>query len=495
MDCCCEKKKWSPKTHHVICNAHFIGKKKSDDPASPSYAPTLFPPVYHAKQVNERAVLSRYNRLMNRRKTLHKRNIGVNCDTGNQVNNDPNNVVNNSGREPMDISSAEVILKSDQECQVDFVSSAGIEQTKAFTCNRYIYMTNYCDAEVQTEIPEIATLKTIVNRKKMKDEEVQCGTSLTDRVDKSVGFNEAVVEQNRKQRSFCGFPSIKTDEDLLDIAGVNFQNFNFLLSKTENPSERSTITREQRLLIFLVKIKTGLTFSAIAIFFGLHRSTISKIFFSTLQYLNSSTANLVFWPSRAAVQKTMPECFKPQYSNTRVIIDCTEFKIDVPSSVDDRIYCYFHYKKGFTAKVLIGIIPSGFICFKSKVAGGRKGDSQLTIESNLVDSLEDGDVVLADKGFPEIRSIIDASGKRVLLIMPPFLEKKSEFSKEETDLTYNIARVRIHVERIMQRLKTYQILYKIPEHLFFCIDNIIHVICGLVNLQPPIFSNKTKTIK
>nr|XP_046468114.1 uncharacterized protein LOC124212271 [Neodiprion pinetum] len=108
MDCCCEKK-----------------KKKSDDPASPSYAPTLFPPVYHAKQVNERAVLSRYNRLMNRRKTLHKHNIGVNCDTGNQVNNDPNNVVNNSGREPMDISSAEVILKSDQECQVDFVSSAG----------------------------------------------------------------------------------------------------------------------------------------------------------------------------------------------------------------------------------------------------------------------------------------------------------------------------------------------------------------------------------
>ncbi|XP_046627773.1 uncharacterized protein LOC124308775 isoform X2 [Neodiprion virginianus] len=316
-----------------------------------------------------------YNRLMNRRKTLHKHNIGVNCGTGNQVNDDHNNVVNNSGREPMDISSAEVILKSDQECQVDFVSSAGID------------------------------------------------------------------------------------------------------------------------LIFLVKIKTGLTFSAIAIFFGLHRSTISKIFFSTLQYLSSSTANLVFWPSRAAVQKTMPECFKPQYSNTWVIIDCTEFKIDVPSSVDDRIYCYSHYKKGLTAKVLIGITPSGFICFKSKVAGGRKGDSQLTIESNLVDSLEDGDVVLADKGFPEIRSIIGASGKRVFLIMPPFLEKKSEFSKEETDLTYNIARVRIHVEIIMQRLKTYQILYKIPEHLFFCIDNIIHVICVLVNLQPPIFSNKTKTIK
>ncbi|XP_046601659.1 uncharacterized protein LOC124295486 [Neodiprion lecontei] len=158
--------KWTPKPHHVICNSHFIGKKKSDDPASPSYAPTLFPPVYHAKQLNERAVLSRYNRLINRRKTLHKHNIEVNCDTGNPVNDDSNNVVNNNGRDPMDVSSAEVILKTDQECQVDFVNSAGIEQTKTFTCNRYIYMTIYCDAEVQTEIPEIATLKTIVNRKK-----------------------------------------------------------------------------------------------------------------------------------------------------------------------------------------------------------------------------------------------------------------------------------------------------------------------------------------
>ena len=119
-------------------------------------------------------------------------------------------------------------------------------------------------------------------------------------------------------------------------------------------------------------MKTGLTFSAIGIFFNLHRTTVSKIFFSTLDYLSSSTANLVFWPSKAVVQKTMPDCFKPEYSNTRVIIDCTEFKIDVPKKVDDRVFCYSHYKRGLTAKVLTGITPSGFICFKSKAAGGRK---------------------------------------------------------------------------------------------------------------------------
>ena len=89
-------------------------------------------------------------------------------------------------------------------------------------------------------------------------------------------------------------------------------------------------------------MKTGLTFSAIGIFFNLHRTTVSKIFFSTLDYLSSATANLVFWASKAVVQKTMPDCFKPEYSNTRVIIDCTEFKIDVPKKVDDRVFCYSH---------------------------------------------------------------------------------------------------------------------------------------------------------
>lgn len=100
--------------------------------------------------------------------------------------------------------------------------------------------------------------------------------------------------------------------------------------------------------------------------------------------------------------------------------------------------------------------------------------------------LEDEDEVMADKGFPEIRAKIDETGEKVLLIMPPFLAKKGEFSKEETGSTYDIAKVRIHVERIMQRLRTYKILQMIPEHLFSYIDDLFHMCCVLVNLQAPI---------
>lgn len=69
--------------------------------------------------------------------------------------------------------------------------------------------------------------------------------------------------------------------------------------------------------------------------------------------------------------------------------------------------------------------------------------------------------------------------------MPPFLEK-DEFTEQETRDTYTIASVRIHVERIMQRLRLYKILAHIPENLFDHIDDIVHMACVLVNLQPPI---------
>ncbi|KAG5876041.1 hypothetical protein JTB14_031568 [Gonioctena quinquepunctata] len=106
----------------------------------------------------------------------------------------------------------------------------------------------------------------------------------------------------------------------------------------------------------------------------------------------------------------MPECFKPNYTNTRVIMDCTEFRIQCPSKVDNRIFCYSNFKKGFTAMLLIGITPSGFISFKSRVAAGRKSDSQLTVDSGLIDLLEKGDIVCSGEGLPKIKQTLDAKG-------------------------------------------------------------------------------------
>lgn len=377
-------------------------------------------------------------------------------------------------------------LFADKSCQFDTFHSSNLPHCSSIII-RYISKESVdtCDVEIQTEIytADIPKIVTKVSK--------GCGTNIS-LLNKKVGPDvpRAELETNK---SFAGFSSVKKNENLLDIAGVSFYNFNFLLDRVGG-CDKWKIKKEDRLLIFLAKLKTGMTYRALGVFFSVHRTTISDIFLSILTTLCSATSNLIPWVSREVVQSLMPDCFLEDYPDTRVIIDCTEFRIEIPSSVEECVFTYSHYKHGFTAKVLIGIAPSGLITLKSRAAGGRKSDSQITIESGLIDLLEDGDVVLADKGFPAVTEKIDEHGKKCFLVMPPFLEGHDAFTKEESEQTYKVAKVRIHVERVMQRLRTYGILDKIPENLFSYIDDVIHMCCVLVNLQPPILKTNLSDV-
>ena len=44
--------------------------------------------------------------------------------------------------------------------------------------------------------------------------------------------------QEPKNRNFCEFNSVKEDEQLLDLAGVTFENFNFLLKRQHKSSRK-----------------------------------------------------------------------------------------------------------------------------------------------------------------------------------------------------------------------------------------------------------------
>lgn len=377
---------------------------------------------------------------------------------------------------------------ADKYCQTNTSISCGIA-SNTFVIVKYNQSNSgFCDAEIQTDI-FVKCLPRILSTQDKK-----CQTTLVQVCNQSVGpdCDQEYLEQQKQcgQRHFTGFSSIKKNEQMLDLAGVSVNNFNFLLERFTN-SEKWKVQKEDRLLIFLTKLKTGLTYRALGVLFGLHRTTVSEIFLTLLTTICEATSNLVPWISRDIVQTTMPECFKETFPDTRVIIDCTEFRVEIPSSIEHRVVTFSHYKKGFTAKGLIGISPSGLITFKSRVAGGRKSDSQITIESGLISLLEDGDIILADKGFPSVQEKIDNQGKKSFVVMPPFLEGNVAFTKEEAESTYKIASVRIHVERIMQRLRTYRVLDKIPDHLFGYVDDILHICCVLVNLQPPIMSTSS----
>ena len=148
------------------------------------------------------------------------------------------------------------------------------------------------------------------------------------------------------------------------------------------------------------------------------------------------------YPSWHIVQKYMPRAFK-EYPNTRLTVDATEFFVERPSSMAAQSETFSAYKIRNTVKALIGITPSGAICFISPTFEGSISYLQLVEQSGILQKLEDGDEAMADRGF-DIQDILAPLG--VKLNISPFLSAGKQISSVDVVNTRKIARLRVHVE-------------------------------------------------
>ena len=126
----------------------------------------------------------------------------------------------------------------------------------------------------------------------------------------------------------------------------------------------------------------------------------------------------------------MPNVFKANYPNTRVIIDCTEIAVESSSSLLLKSKFYSSYKSRTTLKCLAGISPSGATSFISTLHAALISDKPVTQVSDFLDLLEDGDQIMADKGF-----LIDdlLAEKNCSLVIPTFLAQKGQFTELSLD--------------------------------------------------------------
>ncbi|CAN7951284.1 unnamed protein product, partial [Ixodes pacificus] len=276
--------------------------------------------------------------------------------------------------------------------------------------------------------------------------------------------------------SFTGIPNI----ELLNVLEK-------LVSGKTPKSARAALSARDRVIMTMMALKHALTFDFLSNVFGVSPSTASATVRNTAQLLAVFLRNAITWPSKDEVLHNMPVCFQ-KYSHVRIVLDCTEIPVGTPKCLMCRISTYSHYKKGHTIKYMVGVSPAGLITYISSGYGGRASDKAIFDQSGLVDKLLPGiDHIMVDKGF-----LIDSTceTRLIAVVRPPFLHAKKQLSKAEALATKSIAAARVHVERVIQRMKLFKIAsQRMPWHMVPIADDVLTIACGLVNLSPPVLAD------
>lgn len=177
------------------------------------------------------------------------------------------------------------------------------------------------------------------------------------------------------------------------------------------------------------------------------------------------------------IQRNMPVRFE-NYQNTMIVLEMPEMSPQIIFAVQKQFHFPIH-DKCFTGWTLI---------FVSKSYGGRAFDEVIFQQKNIVNTLcRARESIVVNKGF-----LIDemCDSHEIKVIRPPFLRNKKQFAREKAELNRGIAAARVHVKRMHQRIRLFNILNNTSEwNLHVYVENIFIVCCGFANVGSPILSD------
>lgn len=326
------------------------------------------------------------------------------------------------------------------------------------------------------------------------DVSIQCNISSTAHssvqcslLEKAFRISE-LSNDNSAIHFYTGFPDYTSLLCCFDFLGEAAHNLKYWYGSKNKSSEISNkgpsraLTPLNEFFLVLCRLRLGLLERDLAYRFGVSQSTVSRICITWINFLYVKFKEVPIWPSREHVNENMPKCFRESYPSTRCIIDATEIYIQQPSSPLAQQLTFSSYKNHNTLKAIVGITPSGAVCFASKLFGGCISDKELTKQCGILDLLQQGDSVMADRGFM-IADLLSSKG--VDLNIPPS-KLLPQLTESELVETRRIASVRIHVERAIGRLKLYHILDNIPNCMAGIADRIFYICTVFTNFLKPL---------
>ncbi|XP_076071975.1 uncharacterized protein LOC143043658 [Mytilus galloprovincialis] len=454
---------WEPNDSVRICSLHFVDGWHSDDPDDINYVPTIF--IYKEKTLSTKQK-ARETRTVSRQETknlLAEEQLQRCID---QTNRDSAILDHSySTVEPeVEISVDHNAMDVEDDIELPYVQA----RTIGFQCD-----------------PDPLLMENLLLRKEIKELKDQ----LAEESKRNSGIHR-IKDDDSATKFYTGLPTFTVFLWLFNYLCAKSSRMQYWKGDGNTPSKDRVRVSTSRLqpieqfLAVMMRLRLGLYVRDVADRFSISVSSYSSYFTTWLNLIHAELEVINIFPPRDIITRTMPNSFKDRYPSTRVIIDCTEIFIQKASSLLNQSLTYSSYKHHNTLKFLVGITPSGVISFVSEGWGRRVSDREITIECGILDLLEPGDNVMADKGF----TINDLLVKRqCALNIPPFRGIKDQFTTDEVFQTQEIAQLRIHVERSIGRVKNFHILEGVlPLSIAPLSTKIFQTCCWLTNLDVPL---------
>lgn len=335
---------------------------------------------------------------------------------------------------------------------------------------------------------QLNNLKQCLRKEKVKNEKMKPFTTASITTDEKMNFYTGIT-------SIAMFNAIFTTmKPFLRKLDYWQGNKTFLSTKVRRrKSTQKKLSPKNAMLLTLMRLRLGLLNEDLADRFGISKATCCNTFKTWIRFLSETLGKgLVKWLPKESIQENMPRIFrKAGHGNVRVVIDCSEVFIERPKSLQTQAQTWSDYKSHNTVKFLIGISPAGYITFLSDCYGGRANDRFICADSGFYDCLDNYDEVMADRGF-QIKE--ELMLKFCTLTVPPGARLKSQMTTSEVKKTKHVANLRIHVERAINRIKTFRILKSVlPITMMHHCDDIVCICSALCNLKRLLFKESVKT--
>lgn len=299
---------------------------------------------------------------------------------------------------------------------------------------------------------------------------------------------------------FASYERCKKSSKFKFFTGLSVEDFNALFNliggakvirtlklhydqKTPVKLRETALTSEDKLFLFLLRLRRGMPLEEMSEIFNLSIGMISLLFYAMtrLIYLTFKAMEEEMFVSAEHQKKNMPKKMR-HFHNLRVLLDGASFYIETPSNFEQQGNTFSPYKSHNVLLFSIGISCTGATIFCSDGMEGIMSDKEVILKSGLLDRLSKGDGVMTDRGY-ELTAELQAIG--CYFYKPPNQgSDRLEFTPEEEILTKAIASARIYTEHAIADIKDNRLLRgTIPLTMLPLLGDLVYIAAYLRNFS------------